>query len=132
MYSISDEHPAHGAKSLKLELYPTHYPGLTPILKKTDWSSYKILSFDIYNPQKNDVPIALRIDDREYPEYKDRFNKSFILQPGINSIFIPFNTLVTSGTQRQLNIGKIYNFLIFIAYPEKRIILYVDYIRLSG
>ena len=32
----------------------------------------------------------------------------------------------------EIMFGKLDNFLIFMAYPEKRIVLYVDYIRLSG
>jgi hypothetical protein len=133
MYSISGEHPSHGSKSLKLELYPSarpDYPGLTPILKERNWSAYKVLSFDIYNPQKHEAPIAIRIDDREYPEYPDRYNKSIILQPGANHLSIPLNTAITSGTLRRLDLREIHNFLIFMAYPEKRVVLYVDYIRL--
>lgn len=131
MYSLSDEHATHGSKSLQLELYPTHYPGLTPILKKKDWSAYKVLSFDIYNPEEKNVQISVRIDDhKDYPDYKDRYNKRFILNQGMNRISIPLNTLVTSGTSRNLNLKNIYRLLIFTANPEKRVVLYVDYIRL--
>ena len=58
MYSISGEHPSHGSKSLKLELYPSDrpdYPGLTPIIRENNWSDFKALSFDIYNPEGNNV-----------------------------------------------------------------------------
>lgn len=134
MYSISDEHPSHGSKSLKLELYPSDkqdYPGLTPVIRENNWSDFKTLSFDIYNPERNNISVTLRIDDRkDYPEYKERYNKRFILEPGMNYIRVPLNTLVTSGTGRILNLKKIYRLLIFMANPERKIVLYVDYIRL--
>jgi len=134
MYYISGEHPSHGSKSLKLELYPSDkqdYPGLTPVIRENNWSDFKALSFDIYNPEGNNISVTLRIDDRkDYPEYNERYNKRFIFGPGMNNIRVPLNTLVTSGTGRILNLRKIYRLLIFMANPERNIVLYVDYIRL--
>lgn len=130
MYSLSDKHGTHGAKSLQLDLYPAHYPGFSPILNKRDWSAYRVLSFDIYNPQKIEVPITVRIDDKKDPEYKDRYNKSFVLQPGMNHLTIPFNSLITSGTVRELDLRSISKFLIFMVGPKRKIVLYLDYIRL--
>jgi hypothetical protein len=130
LYSISQEHATHGSRSLEMQLYPAQYPGLTPILKKKNWNGYRALSFDIYNPQERELSIAVRIDDREYPEYKDRFNKTFILRPGGNNVSIPFSTLITSGTHRQLKLGSIHKFIIFMTEPKERMVLYTDYIRL--
>jgi hypothetical protein len=134
MYSISDERPSHGSKSLKLELYPFNkpdYPGLTPMIKENNWSGFNELSFDIYNPDGQSITVSVRIDDKkDYPEYKERYNKRFILDPGMNNIRVPFNTLVTSGTGRTLKLKEIQRLLIFIANPDRKIVLYVDYIRL--
>ena len=130
MYSLADKYVTHGSKSLQLDLYPADYPGFSPILKKKDWSAYMALYLDIYNPQKDEIPITLRIDDRKYPEYKDRYNKSFVLQPGMNHLLIPFNSLITSGTVRKLDLKSINNFQFFMVDPNKKIVLYIDYIRL--
>ena len=130
LFSISDEHASHGEKSLKLELFPSDYPGLTPMLKENDWRGFKALCFDIYNPEEKQQ-ISVRIDDRkDYPDYGERYNKSFILNQGMNQISIPLNTLVTSGTDRNLNLKNIYRLLIFTASPEKRVVLYINFIRL--
>ncbi len=40
--------------------------------------------------------------------------------------------LVTSGTGRSLDFKKIHRLLIFAGHPEKKMVLYVDYIRLIG
>lgn len=114
-----------------MELYPSDYPGLSPKLKENDWRGFKALCFDIYNPEEKQVQISVRIDDqKDYPDYKDRYNKSFILNQGMNQISIPLNTLVTSGKDRNLNLKNIYRLLIFTASPEKRVVLYIDFIRL--
>lgn len=131
LFSLSSDFPTHGSRSLRLELYPSDYPGLAPMLEENDWRDYRILSFDVHNPNKREVRITVRIDDRkDYPNYKDRYNKSFILKPGLNRMKIPLDTLVTSGTDRKLNLKRISRVLIFMTRPERRVVLYVDYIRL--
>ena len=131
LFSLSDEQATHGEKSLRLELYPSDYPGLAPMLYENDWRGYKAFRFDIYNPEENELRVSVRIDDRkDYPNYKDRYNRSFILKPGMNRMKIPLDTLVTSGTDRKLNLTKIYQVLIFMTRPERKVVLYVDYIRL--
>lgn len=131
LLSLSSEHVTHGKRSLKMELYPSDYPGLDPKIEANDWRGFKALCFDIYNPENKKVQISVRIDDRkDYPEYKGRYNKRFIMNQGMNQISIPLNTLVTSGTDRNLNLKNIYRLLIFTANPEKKVVLYIDYIRL--
>lgn len=131
LFSLSRDHITHGEKSLKLELYPSDYPGLTPMIEKTNWSRFQALCFDIYNHQNEAVNLTVRIDDREdYPDHGDRYNKSFIMRPGMNRVNIPFDTLVTSGKGRKLNLRKIHRLFVFMARPERKVVLYVDYIRL--
>jgi hypothetical protein len=132
LLSLSDEHVTHGNRSLKLDLYPSNYPGLHPMLEDNNWRGYKALCFDIYNPEERELSVSVRIDDRkDYPKYADRYNKRFVLTPGMNHMRIPLETLVTSGTNRKLDLGKIYRLLIFMVHPEKRVALYVDYLRLG-
>ena len=50
LYTLSNLHAVHGKKSLKLEIFPSAYPGLSPSLKYHDWSDYKSLCFEVYNP----------------------------------------------------------------------------------
>jgi hypothetical protein len=131
LFSLSDKYVSHGDRSLKLELYPSDYPGLTPMGGETDWRGYKSLRFDIYNPEHKEINLTVRIDDREdYPDYADRYNRSFNLKPGMNQLSIPINNLVTSGTHRNLDLGNIYRVFIFVVRPERKVVLYVDYMRL--
>ncbi len=131
LLALSDEHTTHGARSLRLELYPSPYPGLAPTLQKNDWRRFKALCFDIYNPENVTLGVTVRIDDRkDYPDYGNRYNKGFVIQPGMNRIRIPFDSFITSDTGRTLDLKKIYRLLIFMVRPEKRVVLYVDYLRL--
>lgn len=131
LFSLSEEHPTNGSRCLRLELYPSPYPGVTPILRKNDWSEFRSLCFDIYNAEKRDVQIAVRIDDRKtWPDYSNRYNKGFQLSMGTNRIEIPLNTLMTSGTRQGLDLKNIQRFMIFMVNPPEKNVLYIDYIRL--
>jgi len=131
LFSLSEEHATHGTRCLRMELYPSPYPGVTPMLRGNDWSEFRNLCFDIYNPQERETEIAVRIDDQKnWPEYPDRYNKSFRLLKGSNRIVIPLNTLVTSGAGRKMNLKRIQRFLLFMVNPPEKNVLYVDYISL--
>jgi hypothetical protein len=131
LFSLSEEHATHGSRCLRLELYPSPYPGVTPMLRENDWSEFRNLCFDIYNPQEGEIQVTVRIDDRKiWPDYPDRYNKSFRLVKGSNRIEIPLITLVTSGTGRKMDLKSIHRFLLFMVTPPEKNVLYVDYIRL--
>ncbi len=131
LFSLSNDHVTHGAKSLKMELFPSAFPGLAVELPASDWRGYREVCFDAYNSMDKSVQVEVRIDDRkDFPEYKDRYNKSFVLKRGSNRIVIPLATLVSSGTNRPLNLGRISRLFIFMNHPAQKIILYVDTISL--
>ncbi len=131
LFSLSDKYVTHGKKSLKMELYPSDYPGFSPILKMNNWQNYKAICFEVFSTDEKDLKIAVRIDDREeLPAYQDRYNEGYTLKPGQNQIHILLDTLVTSGTKRPLNLRGVYKFLIFMSHPKNKHVLYVDNIRL--
>ena len=130
--SISSEHCTHGFKSLKLSLFPSDYPGLDIIPRESDWKKYSELCLDVYNPQETMVQLSVRIDDRKgSPAFKERYNDSFALKPGMNHVRIPLNSLARSGTGSPLNLTDISRLIFFVACPKKRVDLYLDYLRLA-
>jgi hypothetical protein len=132
LFSMSDEHATHGKKSIKLQLFPSDYPGLAPKLNVNDWSSYTTFSFDVFNVQDTGISLKIRIDDNKNdPDYPDRYNKTVFLQPGANAVVIPLNTLETSRTKRKLNLKNIYKIITFMAQPAEQVVLYFDYLRLK-
>ena len=132
LFALSEEHATHGSKSLRLELYPSEYPGLAPMIKDNDWRKYGAFQFDIYNPQEADIRLSVRIDDREdYPDYADRYNRTFVVGPGAHTITIPLDSMITSGSKRPLNLKMIYRLVVFMSQPKDKTVLYVDYLRLT-
>jgi hypothetical protein len=131
LYSLSPEHVTRGSRSLRMELYPSEYPGLTPFLGTKDWRGFKALGFDIYNPAEREVRLTLRIDDREKTsEYGERYNGAIVLKPGPNRVIRELAELKTSGSKRPLDLDRIYRFLLFAVRPAEKIVLYVDNIKL--
>jgi hypothetical protein len=131
LLNLAEKHATNGKNSLRLELYPSKYPGFVPILEEKDWRAYNALCLDIYNPSNKNLKIVIRIDDRkDFPHYDNRYNMGFELNPGKNNIRIPLDTLITSRTKRKLELKTIHRLLIFMVHPLQKVVLYLDYIRL--
>jgi len=130
LLSLTDQHVTHGNRALKMEIFPADYPGLVPKIEFNDWRGFAAICFDIYNLEKDNLIISVRIDDRkDSPEYSDRFNSSYSLRQGQNDLCIKF-PLATSGTGRYLDLKNIHKFLIFMNHPIRKHVFYIDYIRL--
>jgi hypothetical protein len=131
LFSLSEEHATHGERCLRMELYPSLYPGVIPMLKYHDWSRFRSLRFDVYNPEEKEINLSVRIDDdKKSPDYADRYNKTFVLGSGYSQVEIPFESLVTTGANRQLDLRTIYRLVIFVQNVEAKTDLYLDYIKL--
>ncbi len=103
-------------------LYHSPYPGVYLKNSDHDWSKYNTLIFNIHNQEKISLRLTVRIDDTKDPPY----NNTFIIKPGMNNIAISLNTLLTSGTNRKLDLSKIENVVIFLVQPYRKCTLYLD------
>jgi len=131
LFSLSDEHVTHGTKSLRLELFPSDYPGLTPIDIPRDWTGHKAFCFDVYSAQDSDILLTIRIDDRkDNPDFPERYNHKLNLNPGPNAVCLTCDSLVTSGTQRKMNLRNISQIVMYMIKPEQKVVLFFDYFRL--
>ena len=137
LFRISGDHATSGKRSLEISLYPAadsvieHYPGVSFSGFDADWSGRRALVFDAFNPEDTAVPLEVRIDDRESPDYRERFNRTHTLAPGGNRISIPLASLVTSGTRRPLDLRRIRVVALFLANPGERRTLYLDRVGLE-
>jgi hypothetical protein len=131
LFSLSDAHATHGEKSLRLEFFPTQNTGMSPVNILKNWMGYKALCFDVYSVQDNDIFLEIRIDDRDdAPDYSERYNGKFLVKTGANTVCLPCDSLVTSGTKRKMSLKNISLIDLFMTKPDKKIILYFDYFRL--
>jgi len=137
LYRLSPDHATSGDNSLEVTFYSgppgvdESYPGLSLIDFGPDWSGYRTLVFDAFVPGEKAISLALRIDDRENPDYAERFNTAIPLTPGSNHIAIPLAGLLTSGSKRQLNLDEILEVTLFLANPQERHTIFFDRIRVE-
>jgi hypothetical protein len=133
LFALSDKHATHGAQSLKLILFPSDYPGTTPEIILRNWRKYRSFVFDVYNQEERDVPLTVRIDDKQVgPDYGDRYNTTIILSPGPHRLILPLDQLIASGTRRRIDLDKVRHVFLFVQRPRAKTTLYLDYFRLTS
>lgn len=137
LFQLAPDHATSGASSLEVTFYPgppgvdENYPGFSLTDFDRDWSGYRTLVFDAFNPEPGIIHLAVRIDDRENPDYADRYNRGIVLNPGGNSIAIPLPELVTSGLKQPLDLKNILGVMFFLVNPKERHTVYFDRIRVD-
>ncbi len=86
--------------------YSTVMMGYFPL----DWSDYEYLEINLYNPEDQELEINCRIHDLPHLDndqvFDDRFNRTFILEPGNNQLQISVNEILNSPVSRKLNSEK--------------------------
>ena len=131
-FELSPEHATSGRNSLRLILPPGKYPGINFRDIPGDWSKRSNFRMDIFNPSRENCTLHVRIDDnRSGWEYADRFDRNFDLEPGMNRISIPLNSIKTNIHPRPLNLDKIKQFMFFVPDNPKKRELFMDNIRLE-
>lgn len=137
LFRVSPDHATLGSRSLEISFFPApegqteNYPGISFSKFDPDWTRSRKLVFDVYNPESDAIRLALRIDDRQNPDYADRLNRSLPIPPGMNRVSLPLDELATSGTKRALDLHGIRTVILFISNPRERHVLYLDRIVLE-
>lgn len=137
LYRVTPDHATSGASSLEVSFYPgppgidESYPGLSLTDFDGNWSTYRTLVFDAFVPGEKAIRLALRIDDRESPDYDERFNTAILLAPGSNHISITLTSLLTSLSKKPLNLSNILGVTLFLATPNERHVIFFDRIRVE-
>jgi len=134
VHSIDHRIAYHGKSSLKVQLDTTEYSGVGLKYFPRDWQNYEALIFSVYNPASKPIKLTCRVHDRRHTQgpqrYSDRFNKSYVLDNGWNTIKINLEEISNAPKTRQMNISQIYNLGIFaVQLPEPRIV-FIDNVRL--
>lgn len=131
IFSLSDKHTTSGQKCLKMELYPSPYPGIALNNFEPVWSKHNTLKFDIFNQEEAPLRLTIRVDDIKNPSYNNRYNHAIVLNPGMNHISIPLNSLVTTGTGRKINLANVQQVILFLVQPGEKRTIFLDDIRLE-
>ena len=134
-YILSNAHTWHGKKALKIHLTTELYSGVSLVYLPSDWSGYKTLHFNVYDPDNQPLTMTCRIHDalhvKNGQHYSDRFNKQFALKPGWNEITMDLREVQNAPKGRAMDLTQIINVAIFATRLQAARVLYLDYIYLS-
>lgn len=127
-----NQYSTHGLYSLKLQLSPGEYPGITFNRFYQNWSRYQSFSLDVYVEGNKPLPITVRIYDKNHNfTYKDRFNGRYILLPGMSHINIDLKKVMRSPRSRNMDMGHIDNLTLFSYQLKEPRVIFIDNLRLE-
>lgn len=132
---LSSQFRTQGHYSLQLNLTTERYSGISFERLFNDWSGFKQLSVDIYNPSSAPFNMVLRVNDIAHEKTgwvdEDRFNKRFQLTPGWNHLVFVIDEIQKTPANRLMDLSQISLIVIYAAQlPEPRTI-YLDNLRLE-
>jgi len=132
---LSPQFHTQGHYSLKLNLTTERYSGISFKRLFNNWSAYKQLKFDIYNPDGLPLTMVVRVNDITHEKTgwvdDDRFNKRFQVNPGWNHMVFSLAEIQKGPTKRLMDLSQVSLIVIYATQlPEARTI-YLDNLRLE-
>lgn len=134
-FELSDAFYSEGTHSVKVHLTTDRYSGITFNRLFNDWSSYKSLHFDIYNPESDSFEMNIRINDVQHQlrgwRAEDRFSGTFSIKAGWNHIAIFIDDIQNAPKGRKMNLAEISQLVIFAKQLPKERTIYLDNLHLE-
>lgn len=124
----------YGKSSLKVSLTTAQYSGVYLRYFPEDWRNFSFLRLAIFNSSSELLKIHCRVHDRLHVingfPLNDRFNGSFILDRGWNTITIPMEQILNAPVSRTMDLTNIKGIGIFVIRLPTPEIIYIDHVRL--
>jgi drug/metabolite transporter superfamily protein YnfA len=133
--SQSGEVATEGDFSLQARLSTAAFTGISLSKLPNDWSEYSTLTFELYNPQSEDLPMTIRIHDAHHElsdqrwRFEDRFNKRIVVQPGWNHFEISLREVHQAPESRSMDLGLIKELRLFAAGLGEPKVIHADNFR---
>lgn len=116
----------------RITFEPAEYSGWAISGPFPNWSGRRELAFEVYSELSEPVRMTLRIHDRWHnQEYRDRYNREFVIQPGVNQIRVPLGQVESAPAGRRMDLAAIDGIGLFVVRPERSFVLYFDGFRLE-
>lgn len=132
---LSRKHVQQGEGSLEIRFTRRKYSGAYINVFHGDWSGYRELVMDFYNPGPSELVVTLRISDRSHDrganDYDDRFNRRLHLQSGWNQVRIPVQEIREMPVDRAMQMNQVRTLGVYTTYLKEPRVLYWDYVRLE-
>ncbi len=124
-----------GSASLQVMMNTDTYSGVALKYFPGDWEGYRFFQFSVFNPDNDELKITCRIHDRQHTQgqqkYADRFNRSFSILKGWQTITIPLHHVKTAPENRQMDMQQIQGVGIFAVRLPRARTIYIDDVRLK-
>jgi VanZ family protein len=123
-----DDTIAHtGKHSLRVSLDTTLYSGVSLNYFPGDWTGFTRFQFSVYNPSPEPLTITCRIHDLAHTQgiqrYEDRYNHTFTLTQGWNTITIELGDVKNAPANRPMDMHHIRGIGLFATHlPHPRTI----------
>ncbi len=119
-------------RSVPVQFNPGIYPGVSMIELYPDWSSFKMLTLDIYSEQVEAFDLVVRIhDERHNNDYTDRFNKRLKIESGENLFHISLQEIERAPMGRKMDMAKMSTLVLFAGEVTVPIRFFLGTIRLE-
>lgn len=124
-----------GKASMRVFLNTDKYSGVTLRYFPKNWEGFSYFQFAIFNPSSEDISITCRINDKKHIEqdqrYEDRFNRSFSIPKGWNTITVSLKDIKHAPKNRLMNMHEICKVGLFSSSLPYQRIINIDDVKLS-
>lgn len=133
-FTIDEKIKNTGKASMKVILSTDKYSGAGLQYFPRNWEGFRYFQFAVFNPSSDGISITCRIHDKKHTDqdqkYEDRFNQTFSILQGWNTITVSLKDIRNAPKNRQMNMHEIRNIGFFAkSLPYQRII-YIDDVKL--
>lgn len=120
---------------LQVEFGTDNYSDLALTQMVRDWSSFKQLVMEWYNPAQNSLSLTCRIHDKLHKDSgnatDDRFNRKVIIEPGKNRVDFDLSQVQRLPNNRQMEMDSIMALMCFSTHLQQPRKLLLDKIYLQ-
>ena len=110
----------------RLKIRPAEYSGLALVEPYPDWSEYRSLAFQMYSPLQDTIDLQIRINDAVHDnDYRDRFNRTLTVVPGINLVEIALDDVRWAPQGREMDMTSIVAIVLFSWQPADTFTVFV-------
>ena len=123
-----------GQSSLQIRLTTQRYSGIGLKDFPSDWSAYRAVSLQVFNPDQQPLQLHFRIHDQDHRKHKngygDRYNASFDLNPGWNHLQVSLAKVAQAPKNRVLDLTRIAGMGVFVGKLDQSRTIYLDDVKL--
>ena len=132
--SLSESKVRNGRFSMRVDLSPGEYPGITLKHLRRNWLGYQFIEFSIYLDAEYPTDFVIKVYDRQHTDSgynnHDRFNGVLSLNPGWNDFSLSLHSIENTPAERPMNMKKIVSLSLFTVNLKQNITFYLDSLQL--